>query len=159
MFLVLKIKSLNKTSIKNFFKFINKLNNKFKLRIIQNNYSRPSKVTVYSILTSPHVNKTSQEQFKKHQISNQINLFLKSRLKILLILKKIQRTLFPDLFIVLQVIVDNKLLKIKEHNLLNPDNKPISFNTNIIKTKLIKKIYIRLFDIFGESRFKLKKLI
>lgn len=117
----LKIYSKNKHSLKKFFICLKKISKKFSLTYFLNFINLKNKKNIFTILKSPHINKTAQEQF---QISIFIKL-MKIKLikfnKFLLILKKIQNKLFPDVFFKINFNVKKKLKKKLIKKLLNPN--------------------------------------
>jgi len=99
MFINIKISSKNYKSLKNFITFFitfcetNNLNFKLFLKY----FKQRQKKFNFTILKSPHVNKTAQEQFEYRIFSKQINLYSFQLIKFLIILKKIQIALFSDI--------------------------------------------------------------
>ena len=155
MVVFLNIKSFNYQSIKNFLKVITCLNLNFLLKIRSNTVSitRNPKVTLYTLLKSPHVNKTAQEQFKKQIYKKNLVLFSAVQLKFLIILKKIQITLFPDIAFTVKLLLNKKSLKTMFRRTLKINN---SFLINDYKLKnyiLLPASYIKSLDISGEISF------
>lgn len=157
--------SKNKYSIKNFFIFFNYTLISF--NIIKKYLKKIQKKKILTILKSPHVNKTAQEQFETKQFVSQITIsYSPKNLQILIFLKKIKIYLFPDIKIKIKFTVDKSFIKKTQSKILNPDNYKLDFfnkqlkkNTKHYKNKhfSIKKKYIlkqieyflKIFDIYG----------
>ena len=116
----------------------------------------------FTTLKSPHVNKTAQEQVEYREFAKQITVFSFQILKFLILLKKIHKSLFPDVEIKIKFILKNKTIKKTKLVAINPDNYKIkSFlsgnkKKNINNTSKQKQMiaYLKLFDIYGELNFK-----
>jgi len=67
MFVNIIFYSISKSSLKKNFALLNTLclNKKFKLKFFISNYHKKSIDKRFTVLKSPHVNKTAQEQFKQ----------------------------------------------------------------------------------------------
>lgn len=136
----LTLYSKSQHSLNSFLEFI-KHNDKSKNFYILKNLSKKKKTRKkISILKSPHVNKTAQEQFEYIYYSVRISLHAWEIKKYLITLKKIKNQLFPDLKIKIkaqfskkQQTTKNKLLKIDRisfHSLvLSPTNEKIKIET------------------------------
>ena len=121
---------------------------------------------VFTTLKSPHVNKTAQEQIEYRLFSKHINIFSFQILKFLILIKKIQMKLCPDIEIQIKFVLNNKIIKKTKLVSLNPDNyKTNSFSSykkkDIGSIKKVQKLnkkqilsYLQLFDIYGELSFK-----
>lgn len=121
---------------------------------------------VFTTLKSPHVNKTAQEHIEYRLFSKRINLFSFQILKFLVLVKKIQMKLCPDIEIQIKFVLNNKITKKTKLVSLNPDNYKIN-SFFFLKKKdidLINKVqkfnetqilsYLKLFDLYGELSFK-----
>jgi len=75
--------SKNKKSLKNAFYLINSRTTK-----IKKYFQKKAKRSVITILKSPHVNKTAQEQFESHIFSRQLTNYNSVNHKILFFFKK-----------------------------------------------------------------------
>jgi len=76
MFIILSIYSKNISSLTNFLKFFYKLstNKKMKLQIFTSQHSKKKEKVFFSVLKSPHVNKSAQEQFEYNLFKKQIKI-------------------------------------------------------------------------------------
>jgi len=160
MFINIKISSKNYKSLKNFITFFitfcetNNLNFKLFLKY----FKQRQKKFNFTILKSPHVNKTAQEQFEYRIFSKQINLYSFQLIKFLIILKKIQIALFSDIKVQIKFFYNKKKINKIKRKTFNPNN----FKMQLFQTKTSielqqkKKIefYLNLFDIYGEISLK-----
>lgn len=157
MFINIYIYSKNYNSINRFLTFVRNyllFNDKLKIKIKASEFPRRVKKKKFTVLKSPHVNKTAQEQFEYYFCKKQIILTTYQNLFLLVILKKIRTKLFPDLNIKIKLDNDNFLLNsiILKH--LDPNNYQVA---NIEKKNLFHvKNYLLLFDKFGELLLKNK---
>ena len=110
----------------------------------------PRSKKIFTILKSPHVNKTAQDQFEFVIFSTKIDLHSFKISKFLLILKKINLKLFPDVKIKINFFFDsNKSLKTQK--------KVFDQNKFLLKTSFTNlkvKSYLKLLDLYGEVIFK-----
>jgi ribosomal protein S10 len=150
------VTSKNKNSIKNFCNFFHEITYTY-FRILRKTFKKQTKKKFITILTSPHVNKTAQEQFELKTFSTQIKLETGQPFKFLMLLKKIKVYIFPDVNIKLKLItykVKQGLLKKKVFDIDNfKINRFQKFNNKNIKLNEIKfyknNNFLYLFDIYG----------
>lgn len=152
MFFCIKVFSKDNSVLKKFFQLLQKLNIFF---IILKSFSKKKKRKFISILKSPHVNKTAQEQFEFRYYNKEFLIDLYKPLTFFLFIKKIKDLSFSNLKLEIK-----GLFSLKKRSFLkriNPDNvilKPIDFKT--IKSRLPLKKYIQLFDFYGEFHLQKK---
>ena len=152
MYINLKIYYKNKISLNKFLDFIKKL--KFPIKTVKT-VSKFSKKKFLTVLKSPHVNKSAQEQFEFRIYSKQLSIWSPQSNLLMLILKKAIKTSFPGIKIKIDFlsINENKFIL----NSLNPKNLNVCFFNTRIKNriKLNKKInsYLVLNDCYGELCF------
>ena len=112
MLINLIIKSKNNKSILYLLNIFNKfMKNKklmFKAKVL--------KTKRFSVLKSPHVNKTAQEQFFTNTFSIHIKIGSSDILKFLIFLKNIQNTFCFDVFIKTKINIENQTIKIPKLN-------------------------------------------
>ena len=136
--------SKNKSSLENSFFFNNSVFNSIVKKKI---FNKKKKIKKLTILKSPHVNKTAQEQFESRNFSRQLNLLcLSNSLKYLISSKKIGNILFPDIFFKTQFFVNKQTENSLKLKVFNPNNFKITTNFNIsqivvLKNKKVKTIY------------------
>ena len=147
MLFLIKVSTKNKKTLKNFLTFITKLN------IVQTNVKNISKKTlrkVVTILKSPHVNKSAQEQFEFRYYNKLLVIRSTQPLLFCVILKKIKDSNFLGLKLEVKGLLKSSATRLKN---FNPDY--VSVPT--IDSKSITK-YIQLFDIYGEFCLKQKNV-
>jgi ribosomal protein S10 len=143
------IVSKNKSSLNSVSTLLNSINNNtyLNLNTIKKYLKKKNKKSVLTILKSPHVNKTAQEQFEFKFSSKQFLIKPTTQnLKFILVLKKLESNVFPDTKIILK-FVSNRKLKKKKSKIFNINNFKIKQRTNPIKR--IETV-LNIFDIYGE---------
>jgi ribosomal protein S10 len=130
----LTITSKNKKSLNNFLIFLS-INLKTNFNIIKKYSQKRKKKVVLTILKSPHVNKTAQEQFEIKFFSKQLSLYSPQNFKLLLFLKKVKINLFPDINLELKFVINKNLSEKKKTDTLNLRN----FRLNCFKTSISQK--------------------
>ena len=153
MFFHLKVSAKDKKVLENFVKFLSKLDSS--LATIKN-FSQQKKRKFVTILNSPHVNKTAQEQFEFRFYSKR---FLVSSLKpfsFFSLLRKVKNLSFPGIKLEIQGLFNNKGYSKNLLKSMNPDIVSLSIEENryLLKEKIVKKKYIQLFDSYGEVFLK-----
>ena len=141
--------SKHKNAIAKTLQFFNKLNNKpnLNLNVIKKCYQKKHKKKIISVLKSPHVNKTAQEQFEFNFISKQFLIKPTTKnLKFLLSLKKVKSSLFPDTKILIKLISNQKIKK-QNYKIFKLNNFNLKQKSDV--TKKIPTI-LNMFDIYGE---------
>lgn len=131
----LTIISKNKKSAENCFLFFQNNTSELNLNIIQKYFQKKRKKNILTILKSPHVNKSAQEQFESKLFSKQLSIYSPKNFQFLLFLKKIKTYLFPDVKIKIKFVLNKNLSEKKEINILNPSN----FRLNVLKNVKFKK--------------------
>lgn len=123
------------------------------------NYNQKKFITV---LKSPHVNKTAQEQFEFRYYNCQCLVFSPKPLLFMLVLKRLFRFTFLGLRLELKVLLipnnckkkiidpDIFLMQTRKNKILNVENKN---NAELVKSEKIVK-YIQTFDMFGEAQLR-----
>lgn len=160
--------SKNQNSLNNaFFFFFNNPS----LCLLKKYFQKKTKKHFFTVLKSPHVNKTAQEQFETRTFYKQLILYSPKKLQHLLFLKKIQSNLFSDVMIKIKILVNKKKNSNIESKIFNPNNFKTNINQDSISQKYSlktlkkknkkhfkdidnKKIkyFIKTFDIFGEIK-------
>ena len=157
MIFILNVKASNRQSIKTFSKVLKHFNShsffKFKYGIVTT--TRNPAITRYTALTSPHVNKTAQEHFKKHIYKKDVAVFSLETLQFLIILKQIQLTLFSEIFITIQLLLKNNLISTKKKiKNTNPNCSNFVIDFLLVCHDITPKTYLKYVDVFGEISFK-----
>jgi ribosomal protein S10 len=160
MFFYIKASSKDKKVLEKFSRFLSKLETS---TFILKCFSKQKKRKFITILKSPHINKTAQEQFEFRFYNKRFLINSFQPLTFLFILKKIKNLSFSGLNLEVK-----GLLKYNEKNknflkLLSPDNFTLKIKHDYTKQKLINKSspqnfllkkYIQSFDCYGEIFLK-----
>ena len=136
MIIKLDLKSKNLKSIKMFLRDFYRLNTIFSdnVKLKQNN--KLIKKVSFSILKSPHVNKSSQEQFEFKIYNTFLIINTNNYLKLLVCLKLLLINFFPDVGIKIEFLVNENYL-------------------NNFHFKKITSSYLNYLDLSGEKLFEL----
>lgn len=173
----LKLSSKNKETINYFcLHFFNRTNIKHNFKIIKKFKYGTKKTKKVTILTSPHVYKTAQEQFEYKIFYQNFNLLVTNYKKFLLLLKKIKTNRFSDINIQLTFkiqkfnnyfftnylqknlnyfFLNNFFVKKKKKNNFfiikeKEESKKLIKNLIDIKTKTSSNL-LKIFDVLGEK--------
>lgn len=146
----LEISSKNKQSLQDFLIFLFNIKNNLIISYIPKQKLKK----VVTILKSPHVNKSAQEQFEYRVYTKVIKVNTLRSINFLFILKKIKSLNFPGIKLKITVVSKfynegYKLLSLY----LNTNSLNISFYKNFKNIKIVSykiKKYLQLFDIYGE---------
>lgn len=164
--LLLTASSSNEKSLNNFLEllkenFKNKQTSIIKIgRVIENK-------KIVTILKSPHVNKSAQEQFEKREKVVQIYLISENFNKTIITIKKILTTIFRDIKLTIKYLTNNKSNKnnvlsvFKNTNFkINYSNK-IPINKSLLTKKIIEdlsiiklKTYLTILSNYGNTVLK-----
>ena len=162
MFFYIKVSSKSKDNLKTFLSFFT--NSEVNSNLFIKYFPKQKVKKFVSVLKSPHVNKTAQEQFEYRVYTKKLSITSTQHFQFLYILKKIQRDIFPFINIKIKSFYSrNKML---DHILTNMDsnNIPVTFlnNKNFYnKNKCLNllKTYFQFFDSYGELYFKHNKFL
>jgi ribosomal protein S10 len=165
MFFYLKISCKDKSILEKFLRFLTKMNF---LPVSVKSFPKHEKRKFVTVLKSPHVNKTAQEQFEFRLYSKHILIRSFKPLTFFLLLKTLKNSSFTGLnleikgflektkmYLYVLKIVSPDIIVFKSRNNSNLNSKPYKKNLKKISTKytnnfsLCKK-YIQLFDLYGE---------
>ena len=140
MFINIYISSKNLSSLKIFTSFIFKLVNNKKLISKGSIKSFQLKNTkkIFTVLKSPHVNKTAQTQLEYRVYKKQLTIFSNIPFKVLFFLKYVHENSFADVAVKLKLNTNFKNI-----------TKNFSPNNNCDT-----KLYLKYLDICGEFNFK-----
>jgi ribosomal protein S10 len=132
----------NKDSLKNFLHFFNTNIDK-NFNVVKKNISKKKRKVVITLLKSPHVNKTAQEQFEIKFISEHLKISTTQLYKCIIFFKKVKNYIFADLNFRIKFISNEKSSKLSEKIIFNIDNFKNYFffenNTYMINKKLKQK--------------------
>lgn len=147
MFFYVTIYAKEKTTLQNFLVFLSKI----KFFTFKFFNQKKNKNKFITILKSPHVNKTAQEQFEFKFFTTQIVLYsLSTSFLCFMILKRVLKKGFPGLKIKLTYNFDKKKQNKILLAFLNPDC--VILQNKSTKKKV--KTYFLMFDSYGEIYLK-----
>ena len=154
------ISSKNKETLKSFLIFLSK----FKYNNLIIKYFPKQKIKKFvTVLKSPHVNKSAQEQFEFRVHTKKLLISSEQNFKFLYFLKKVQNNIFPLISFKIEGCFHEKDKQFTfKLNKLNPNKVNVAFFNEVSKKTLKSKFlkidkYIDLLDCHGEL-LVLKKL-
>lgn len=154
----LEITSSNKNSIEKFNKILfNKLNEikniRFSVLKVINIKKKKKKFTV---LKSPHVNKSAKEQFEIIFYTKIIKLYSYQYLLLLFIIKRLKINLNSEVQLKINLNYNSSIIKKYFKKNLNSNNVFLNLikYKNSFDTSVSIKNYLKFFDIFGEILLK-----
>ena len=122
--------SKDKKAINYFLKFLENITKTQNIKIVKKLLKKKKTKKKLSILKSPHVNKTAQEQFEYVHYFITISFYSWEIKKYFILLKKIKNQLFPDIRIQLKAKISHS----KKNKLINLNKtlfyKPVIANKN-----------------------------
>jgi len=92
-----------------------------------------------TVLKSPHVNKTAQEQFEKRKKLVKIILTTKNPNKTIIILKKVFNTMFSDVKLFIKYLINSRNCKTNQLYILKNTNFKLNFCNKINLNKPLRK--------------------
>lgn len=125
--------SNNKQSVKDFIIFLK--NCPLNIKNIKKYSYKKTKKKIVTVLKSPHVNKTAQEQFEIILFRTKLSIFSFSNLKSLIFFKKLKNSLFPDIKIKIKFNINNNFDKQKNIEVINPINYKLNYFSNNLNQK------------------------
>jgi ribosomal protein S10 len=108
----ISIQSKHKTYLTRFIKLFNS-KSKIHFKSIKHYLQKKRNTSLFSILTSPHVNKRAQEQFKNRRLKLQLKIQTLEPLKLIILLKRVYSQALPNLRIKIKITVNKKISKRK----------------------------------------------
>jgi len=172
MFFYLKVSCKDKSILKKFISFFTKIKS---LPIFIKPFPKHEKRKFITILKSPHVNKTAQEQFEYRFFSKHFLIFSFKPLIFFLLLKKLKNFSFSGIKLEVKGLFEKSKTQKYALKLISPDNivlQNVHLNQKSFKknkkryatSKLVlndynfestlSKKYIQLFDSYGEIYLK-----
>ena len=151
MFFYISASSKDKKVLEKFSFFLSNIE---KSTLILKYFSKQKKRKFVTILKSPHVNKTAQEQFEFRYYKKQFLINSLRPLTFLFFLKKMKNTSFAGLDLKVKSIVNDHEKNSHFLKLINPDNFIFKNKTFSSSRNLTTKKYIQLFDCYGEVFLK-----
>lgn len=126
------IYSKNKTDINNFLTLLNKILTSFNIVIKHDQKKRRKKIL--TILKSPHINKSAQEQFESKIFTKQIKVYSQEDFCLLTLLKKTKNNMFPSIKLKTKFVLNKK--SEKNIKLIDPNNFKLKYFSKYINQKL-----------------------
>ena len=152
MLLSISIYSKNLELIKNLLQFLfnlNKVNKRLRLKTYYKLKSSKKTFKLFSLLKSPHVNKTAQTQFSSVIYKKQVVIYTPHIFKFLIFFKKLKRAI-AGVRLTIKLKYNFKYYSRKCKTLLNPNNVYLPTLDKSCKRGLK---YLKLLDIYGEICF------
>jgi len=167
MFFYLKISCKDKRILKKFLRSFTKIKS---LPFSVKSFSKQEKRKFVTVLKSPHVNKTAQEQFEYRLYSRHFLIHSLKPFTFFLLLKKLKNLSFPGLDLQVKGVLKKNKLSKQVLQFVDPDNIVLK-STNSLHLKKISfrkvkyqkndnfefefcKKYLQLFDLYGEICLK-----
>ena len=154
----IKISTKNKNSLNLFLTAISKL--KTSTRLIKC-LSKQKQKKFVTVLKSPHVNKSSQEQFEYRTFSKILFIYSSQPNKDLFVLKSLKNSSFSGVKWQISIKSDNNDKVKYLLDKLNPDNLELELTKNSAYSKEVQ-YYIKSFDNYGElvlKKFQIQKSV
>lgn len=154
MFININFSSKNLKSLNLCLTFFLKLVNSKRVKIKIFKKVKPIRKTdtEFTILKSPHVNKTAQEQFKSELFNYKLYISYNFQfVKLLFIIKQLNTKIFVDVNLVLKFILNKKNFIQNKVKNLNYNRYSLNF---IFNTSFLTKNYFEILSFYGEKRFK-----
>jgi ribosomal protein S10 len=157
MFFYIQISSKDKSSLEIFLKFILRLK---ALNLLISHFPKQQIKKFITVLKSPHVNKSAQEQFEYRIYTKKLSVNSPQALKFFSIIKKAKNASFPGIDLKIKGVFEKKKEFKNLLHCMNPDNLNIDFfqiasqQTNWKITK-----YIQILDGYGEYSAKMLRQI
>jgi len=149
MFFHLKASAKDMRVLEKFSNFLNELDTSI---FVLKHRSKQNQRKFITILKSPHVNKTAQEQFEYRFYHKQFLINSLNPLTLFFMLKKAQNSSFSGLKLEIKSVMDPKEKTRNSRKIFNPDNF-LALEYPIADSSLVKN-YIQLFDCHGETFLK-----
>jgi len=151
MFLYIKVSSKDKQILKKFTNFLFKLETLiFNLKC----FPKQKKRKFITVLKSPHVNKTAQEQFEFRFYNKQFFINSLTPFIFLYLLKRIKNTSFSGMRLEIKILSSHKDKMRSFLKSINPDYAILDNSSCLIKRDVSLAKYIQLFDGYGEIFLK-----
>jgi ribosomal protein S10 len=157
MFFYIQISSKDKGSLKRFLEFILRLKS---LNLLISHFPKHQRKKFITVLKSPHVNKSAQEQFEYRIFTKKLLVNSPQALKFFSTIKKAKNASFPGIDLKIKGVFEKKKEFKNLLNCMNPDNLDIDF-FQIDSQQTPRNIteYIQVLDGYGEYSVKMLRQI
>lgn len=158
MFFYVEICSKSKISLKQFLEFILRIQSP---NLVISSFPKQKIKKFVTVLKSPHVNKTAQEQFEFRVHTKKLRIKSFQFLKLFSILKMVKNLSFPGINLKIKSVFQKKKEIKYISTSMNPKNVNLAFFEstldNTVSTTRFWKIkkYINILDSYGECSVKL----
>nr|YP_010377388.1 ribosomal protein S10 [Nitzschia dissipata]QYB23075.1 ribosomal protein S10 [Nitzschia dissipata] len=158
MVFLIKVSSKNKETLKLFLLFLSKLENN---NLLIKYFPKQKIKKFITVLKSPHVNKSAQEQFEFRVHTKKLKISSSQHLKFLFFLKKSQITIFPFINLKIEGIYSLESQLNLTSSKLNPNKfNNMFFSQNMFKNDVKNPYLINYFNLLdGYGEYHIKKLI
>jgi ribosomal protein S10 len=157
MFFYIRISSKDKESLKRFLEFISGLKS---LNLLISHFPKHQIKKFITVLKSPHVNKSAQEQFEYRIFTKKLLVNSPQALKFFSIIKKVKNVSFPGIDLKIEGVFEKKKEFKNLLHCMNPDNLDIDFFQTASQRshpKITK--YVQVLDSYGEYSVKILRQI
>ena len=146
MFVIIDIYSKNHSSLSLFLNYFlnNKITTKLQVIVFKTTTSQPLQKKVFTVLKSPHVNKTAQEQFEYRMYKKRLKCFIPQFPLFLAHFKRLRFNMFSDINFKIKIISNNKAKKKKIKNQFNTNDYCLDLNDLSLKS------YLKVLAVCGE---------
>ena len=152
MLLHFKVSSKDNYALEKFLKFLQKLEIS---PTVLKYFSKQNQRKFVTILKSPHVNKTAQEQFEFRYYSKEFMVSSPKPFTFFLIIKKIKNLSFPSVKLEVKGLFNSDKQNDNFLKLADPDNVVLKTEKfKVISALTFQKRYVQLFDCYGELYLK-----
>lgn len=152
MFLHFKVSSKDNSALEKFLKFLQRLDIS---PTVFKHFSKQNKRKFITILKSPHVNKTAQEQFEFRYYTKEFLIDSPKPFTLFLIIKKIKNLSFPSLKLEVKGLFNLNKQNENFFKLADPDNVVLKLGkSKTLSSSAFQKKYVQLFDCYGELHLK-----
>jgi ribosomal protein S10 len=148
MFLHFKVSSKDNSVLEKFLRFLQRL--KISPTVFKH-FSKQNKRKFITILKSPHVDKTAQEQFEFRYYTKEFLVDSPRLFTVFLAIKKIKNLSFPGLKLEVKGLLNLKKRNENFLKLADPDNVVLRLRkSKNLSLLAFQKKYVQLFDCYGE---------
>lgn len=151
MFFQLKASAKDQRVLEKFSHFLTKLDTS---TFVLKHRSKQNQRKFVTILKSPHVNKTAQEQFEYRFYYKQFLINSLNPLTFFLMLKKAQNSSFSGLKLEIKSVLSSNEKTVNSKKIFNPDNFLLPLHSKKKASPVSIQKYIQLFDCYGETFLK-----
>ena len=105
-------------------------------------FKKKIKTTVFTVLKSPHVNKTAQTQFENKLYRTQLTIYSNNYYKLIYFIKYFSENNFSDIKIKIKIIKNKNITSI------------LDISSYFLKKNVNSNVFFKILDVLGELQFK-----